>query len=222
MLVGDSFTNAGDREWAGKVDASGEFAGVNIFSTAGHNLAQIGNTFNNNYNGRLDIYSAIVIAGGVNDIVDDRTVAQMQASVQAMIDRTAHDEHIILTTVAPFKGVLMRPDPTRRFWTQARQDVADDYDAWARSIASSSGNISLFDLRAITDTNNDGVIDPEFTSSNDQDFLHPQNCDLGQTCGSSMIADAFVSQFSVVPEPSSVTLLAIAGAAANCIRRRAA
>lgn len=219
ILVGDSFTNGGDREWAGKVDASDEFLGVDIFATAGHNLNQIRSTFVNNYDVEND-YTAIVIAGGVNDIANDRTAAAMRANVEAIIAAAEGDEHIIITTVAPSRGVLLRSDPSRRFWNVDRQAVADEYDAWVRGLAGNSPNVSVFDLRAFLDADNDQDLDDEFFSASADDFLHPQNCDLGETCGSSLIADAFVSQFAAIPEPSSGFLLVILSSCALFKRRR--
>lgn len=217
FLVGDSFTNGGESEWSGIVNATGEFTGIDIFSAGGRNLAQMASAFNSNYNSRNN-YSAIVVAGGVNDIPDDRTAAQMQASAESIINGARNSEHIILTTVAPFKGVLNRTDPARRFWTEARQDVADQYDAWVKTAASSSENISVFDIRVILDTDNDGAIDTNLARGGD-DYLHPSNCVFGETCGSSVMADAFIRQFSV-PEPASLALLAILYTAFGLGRRQ--
>ena len=187
MLVGDSFTNDGTADWAGKVDAAPEFD-LQFFSVAGRRLDQMDTNFDADYatataSGPLD---AVVIAGGVNDLSANRTAAQLRSSVESMISRT-NGEHIILTTIAPFR------DRIPAFWNQVRQDVADQHDAWVRQMATTNPNISVFDIRAILDLNDDQVPDAEFVSA---DNFHPQSCPLGLSCGMSHIADTFVAQFA--------------------------
>ena len=79
-------------------------------------------------------------------------------------------------------------------------------DAWFFAAAAASDLISVFDIRAILDTNNDQVIDAAVSIG---DGLHPSICPFGDECGSEVIADAFISQFSVaaVPEPACTTAL---------------
>jgi len=156
MLVGDSFTNDGTADWAGKVDAAPEFD-LQFFSVAGRRLDQMDTNFDADYatataSGPLD---AVVIAGGVNDLSANRTTAQLR--------------------------------------NQVRQDVADQHDAWVRQMATTNPNISVFDIRAILDRNNDQIPDAEFVSA---DNFHPQSCPLGLSCGMSHIADTFVAQFA--------------------------
>jgi len=162
MLVGDSFTNDGTADWAGKVDAAPEFD-LQFFSVAGRRLDQMDTNFDADY-----------------------ATAQLRSSVESMISRT-NGEHIILTTIAPFR------DRIPAFWNQVRQDVADQHDAWVRQMATTNPNISVFDIRAILDLNDDQVPDAEFVSA---DNFHPQSCPLGLSCGMSHIADTFVAQFA--------------------------
>jgi hypothetical protein len=180
FLVGDSFTNDGNADWAGKVDDLPPFE-MDYFSMSGRNLAGMQLAFNANYvEGQ---YDAVVIAGGVNDVSGNRTALEMILSLTLMIAQT-NGEHIILTTVAPFGG---RPN----FWSQGRQDIVDEYDDFVRQLAANSDKISLFDLRSLLDTDDDEAIDPDLSN----DGLHPQNCAFGEECGMSMLADAFITQF---------------------------
>ena len=183
MLVGDSFTNDGDLDWAGKVNAAPEFD-MTFFSQSGRRLEQIDALFSDQYT--PDTYDAVVIAAGVNDVVANRSFAQIQASIDSIISQT-NGEHIVLTTIPPFRGVST--------WTAARQATADEIDAWIISLATSNPNISVFDIRSILDLNNDLIIDDEFGNG---DGLHPRNCPLGQECGQSHVADQFIAQFSAI------------------------
>ena len=186
MLVGDSFTNDGNADWAGKVDDLPSFD-VEYFSVAGASLSKMNLNFSSNYasataSGKLD---AVVIAGGVNDLSANRSAEQLRALVESMISKT-NGEHIILTTIAPFRGRIPL------FWNQDRQDTANEHDAWVRQMAADEPNISVFDIRAVLDRNNDQFPDAEFVSS---DQFHPSNCPFGDECGMSHIADSFISQF---------------------------
>ena len=184
MLLGDSFTNDFGFDWAVKVRDSPDFDfDMQYFSQSGRTLATMDQLFLSQYSPNL--FDAVVVAGGVNDVVQNRTFSQMQGSATSIIGKT-NGEHIILTTIAPFRG---RPS----IWSQNRQDTADEYDNWVRSQATTNPNISVFDIRHVLDQNNDQIIDAEFASA---DNFHPQNCAPGLECGMSHIADQFIAQFS--------------------------
>ena len=183
MLVGDSFTN-GSTEWARRVDLSLEYS-LDFFSAGGRTLSTMACLFPSQY--QVDTYDAVVIAGGVNDVLFDRNLSQIQASINSIISQT-NGEPIILTTIPPFRG---RAD----LWTASRQEVADQVDDWVSSLAENSSNISVFDIRKVLDVNDDQIIDAESSSS---DMFHPGICDLDQVCGSSIIADAFINKFFIV------------------------
>ena len=180
MLVGDSFTNDTTFDWAGKVDYSPEFD-VDYFSVPGRTLATMADLFGEQY--VEGMYDGIVIAGGVNDAVGGRTAEQMQASVESIISET-DGERIILTTIAPFRGVST--------WTQTRQDNADQFDAWVFSKAAADPNISVFDICSLLDLDGDQIIDDEFGNG---DGLHPRNCPAFADCGQEVVASSFISQF---------------------------
>ena len=194
IVVGDSFTN-GSTEWSRRVNQGPEFS-IDTFSDGGRRINQIDELFGDQY--QPDTYDAVVIAAGVNDVIANRSAIDIQSSLESIIEQT-NGEQIILTSIAPFRGL---PDS----WTQARQTVADAVDAWVFAAAAASDRISVFDIRAILDTDNNQVIDAAVSSG---DGLHPSICPFGDECGSEVIADAFVSQFSVaaVPELGCTTAL---------------
>ena len=183
LLVGDSFTNDRNSDWAGKVRSEADFR-LTFFSAAGRSVYLMNRLFADQYT--PDTYDAVVIAGGVNDISGRRNSAsQIQASIQGIIDQT-NGEHIILTTIPPSAGRV-------GIWNSTMQATADELDAWVINKAASSDSVSLFDIRSILDVNDDQIIDPEFASP---DNFHPQSCSLGRECGMSVIADRFISQFT--------------------------
>ena len=193
IVVGDSFTN-GSTEWSRRVNQGPEFS-IDTFSDGGRRINQIDELFGDQY--QPDTYDAVVIAAGVNDVIANRSAIDIQSSLESIIGQT-NGEQIILTSIAPFEGSSS--------WTQARQTVADEVDAWVFAAAAASDLISVFDILAILDTNNDQVIDAAVSIG---DGLHPSICPFGDECGSEVIADAFISQFSVaaVPEPGCTTAL---------------
>ncbi len=182
MLVGDSFTD-GSTEWARRVTLSSEFS-LDFFSEGGRSIRSMALLFGDQY--QANTYEAVVIAGGINDVIGNRNAIQIQESIESIIAQT-NGEHIILTTIAPFQG-------NANIWTAARQNVANEVDAWITTTAAASTNISVFDIRSILDVDNDQVIDPGVNSG---DGLHPGMCPLSSQCGSSVIADAFIDQFSI-------------------------
>lgn len=221
FLVGDSFTN-GSTEWAARIRASSTPFELNFFSAGGRSLSQISEAFMDNY--RPDTYDAVVIAGGVNDVAGvssslmvsenadlrDDIVNGFSATVKGIIERT-NGEHVILTTIPPFRG--------GSFWTLERQQIADQYDTWVRGFVADQPNVSLFDIGTVLDSDGDQIIDPQHASN---DNFHPQACGFGEECGASFIADSFITQFQVtsVPEPSTIVFLSAIFVAALGKRRR--
>lgn len=188
LMVGDSFINADD-EWAALVRDTGVFGDVEIVATAGWPLV------NNIRNAALSNYApndheVVVVAGGVNDIADGRSAAEMQTATQAIVDDVRQGGgHIIILTVTPIRQVQNRVGGNASFFTEDREDIAEEYDAWARELADSANDVSLFDLRAILDPDGDGNADLDLIRGN-PDLLHPDNV------GSQVIADTFIEQFA--------------------------
>ena len=213
MLLGDSFSNDGNADWAGKVRDLPPLDMV-YFSASGRRLDQMALMLENDLETALQggEVEAIVIAGGINNFANNRyIVPELKSYINSMVSNVG-DRHIILTTIPPFKG-------RGAFWTESRQQQADEYDLWIRSLPESSERFSIFDIGALLDQNDDNIIDPEFASS---DMFHPQACIFGETCGMSLIADSFIQQFSAsaVPEPSSATIVLVPLVFAVCRRRR--
>ena len=184
MLVGDSFSNDGITEWAGKVDRNADFS-LDFFSAGGRSIRRMDELFSSQYT--PDTFDAVVIAGGINDITGLRaTPSEILDSIESIIAQT-NGEHIILTTLPPFAG--------NSAWTPTLQARADEVDRLVTNLAMNSPSVSLFDIRSVLDTDNDQVIDPELASS---DNFHPRGCPLSAVCGQSVIADNFINQFEEV------------------------
>ena len=213
MLVGDSFSNDGNADWAGKVRDLPPLE-MTYFSAAGRRIEQMALLFGDDLDTALQggEVEAVVIAGGLNDFSALRTNSEIMSSINDIISE-AGERHIILTTMTPFKG-------RGGFWAEeVRQQQADEYDLMIEALAATSNQFSVFDIGALLDQDSDNVIDPEFASS---DLLHPQACAFGETCGMSMIADSFIQQFSAsaVPEPGSATIILVPLVFSACRRRR--
>jgi len=181
MLVGDSFANDfGD--WASRVNRTPELT-VDFFAAGGRTVGGMAVLFPSQY--QENTYEAVVIAGGVNDLLGaGRSSEQIQASINSIISQT-NGEHIILTTIPPFRG---RDD----LWTPARQEVADQVSQWVLDLAETSPNISVFDIRNVLDPDGDQIISLEAASG---DLFHPSTCGLSEECGASIIAEAFTDEF---------------------------
>jgi lysophospholipase L1-like esterase len=87
--------------------------------------------------------NGIIVEGGVNDIVQDSAVSQLEA-VTASIINDVESKHLgaILFTVSPFGNNVN--------WTTAREQVRIAYNQWVRGQASPQNQIYVYDMAAAT------------------------------------------------------------------------
>lgn len=113
--------------------------------------------------------NGIIVEGGVNDIVQDHTTAQIEAVTSSIIsDVEARNLSAILFTVSPFGH--------NGNWTAAREQVRIDYNQWVRSMASAQKGIYVYDMASgasaggIADDSNSEYVAATFDAG---DGLHP-------------------------------------------------
>lgn len=113
--------------------------------------------------------NGIIVEGGINDIVQDHTVAQIEAVTASVIsDVQARNLSAILFTVSPFGH--------NGNWTADREQVRIDYNQWVRSMASAQRRIYVYDMASgmsaggIADDSDSEYVAAAFDAG---DGLHP-------------------------------------------------
>ncbi len=113
--------------------------------------------------------NGIIVEGGVNDIVQDSTVQQLEAVTGSIIsDIESKNLSVILITVSPFR--------TNVDWTTPREQVRVAYNQWVRAQASQSNRIFVYDMAAglaaggIADDNDPSTLAASIDAG---DGLHP-------------------------------------------------
>jgi len=187
VVFGDSFS-VHNSHWPSYTQ-SADF--VDRFAFGGRWLAQIANEFESELGSVTEPYDGIVVMAGINDTFNERTVEQLQSSVNTIIGLTPPDKTLIFATLPPARG--------RSSFTDFNQGVSDSFNDWLFTVE----GIQVFDLNAVLDSNGDDVIDAQW----DRDGLHPTN---GSNGGHGHIARSF-DHFNTVPEPSFVPALIVIG-----------
>lgn len=107
--------------------------------------------------------SAVFIQGGVNDAIQDRTFAQMQTSLLSIVAKAvAANINIVIGNISVWEGYTV--------WSEARQTVADAFNAWLITYASSNDYPLLDIYSLLEDPANPRALNPIYDSS---DGLHP-------------------------------------------------
>jgi len=195
VVFGDSFSNDAN-DWTGYTDSS-----FDTFAFGGRSLANIANNFEDELS-TVDAssYDGILLMAGINDIYGDRSLETIQDIVASILELVPADKTLVLTTLPPALG--------HQHWNDSRQEVADSYNEWIRSLP-----MPVFDLNAVLDANSDNRLDAAWDAG---DHLHPST---GANGGAGHIALNFDS-FNSVPEPSCATILLCFGLVAARSRRK--
>jgi hypothetical protein len=113
--------------------------------------------------------NGLLIEGGINDIVQDSTAAQLEAVTASIIaDVESESRAAVLFTVSPFGK--------NGNWTAAREQVRLAYNQWVRTQASMQSRIYVYDMAAgmsaggIAENANAGIVAASFDAG---DGLHP-------------------------------------------------
>lgn len=176
MIVGDSFEYWSRGNWPTMVDAKIKQNIIN-FSQGGRTLIQMEERFVSDYLTIEPAPKTVMIAGGINDIGRGNSLESMQLATTMMIDALPIDTCVVLFDIPPFSSAS--------YWTQEKQDKADNYTDWTNSMTETDRCISVFSYRAVLDRNNDSIIDVEYDNG---DGLHP-NTEFGQPAIASGVYD---------------------------------
>ena len=154
--------------------------------------------------------NGLIVEGGVNDIVQNSSAAELEAVAAAIIDDvTSKNLGAILLTVGPFGN--------NANWTSSREAVRLDYNQWLRSQAAASRNVYVYDMAApaalggLADDTNPSVIAAAYDIG---DGLHPN------LAGGQQIARQILTLLGSGPPPVSATTTTIAAGQATTLTVR--
>ncbi len=164
--LGDSFGN-NYKDWIGQSEVKTKIYSKKLtilnWATPGYSLADLTTVLNAHINDYA--YSVIFLQGGINDIIGDLTLTQVQNILLGMIATSvaAHpNAMIVLFTTPPFNGSA--------WWSSNRQSVQTAYNSWLRTYASTNGYylIDIYDI--LNDPANNTYLLSAYDSG---DHLHP-------------------------------------------------
>jgi len=162
MGTGDSFSsNALD--WIGSLSVQRQLIDTEFMGQGypGQGLTLIASNFSANLD--LANFGYSVLQGGINDVINDRLLPEMQNGIISMVatSRTKSKPVAVICNIAPFKNSTS--------WTQPRQDLTDAYNNWLQSYCSSE-SIRYADIYTSL-----GDVDPEAMAPayDSGDGLHP-------------------------------------------------
>ncbi len=74
----------------------------------------------------------VIIQGGINDVISDRTLLQMQTPIISMCGTAvANSIDVVLGSLSPFK--------LHGAWSEARQTALEEFNSWLIGYASANG-----------------------------------------------------------------------------------
>jgi hypothetical protein len=175
LCVGDSFgDNAG--EWVDLLNKSESGAVVDNWTQAG---AQLSGDIGVNFAAHIGdhSYDSVIIQGGVNDINNSKSLAQMQAAISSMIALCGATTHIYIINVSPWSASA----------SSTAQKIADTiaYNAWLSSYTATDSRIRLVDIYTPL---GDPANPTAMLDVNTSDNLHPSSL------GSYIILHALLGQ----------------------------
>lgn len=174
----DSFGNDAS-EWPSKFSWNLRGIGIYMESESSRTLVDMETTWSdhinaNNLSSAYPAFSFAVIQGGVNDLIGDETLANLQAAIQSMVDIAlkAGIGNVFIIDIAPFGGHASH--------TAGRETVRVNYNDWLRYTYAKTRRVFICrasqTLAAYTDRTllADGTgSDPDYSTGGPADGLHP-------------------------------------------------
>jgi len=171
--MGDSLTFAGKYEAQLISNLGSDWESVNV-GVGGETTAQMRARFSRDVLQSFDC-EYVVILGGINDIIADRSAADIQTDLQAMYTAAAAafpTIKVVACTITPFKG--------NAYWTSGRQTVLDAVNSWIMATATGV-NYKVDSYTALEDPSAPDYLLAAYASA---DLLHLSNAgyvELGDT-----------------------------------------
>jgi len=108
-------------------------------------------------------YKDVIIFGGVNDILSDKPLSQIENNLNQMYSAAkSANRRVIAVTVTPWKG--------HASWTTARQAETEELNSWI--LSNQVADFAVDTYSALEDPANPGALKTEYASS---DKLHPSS-----------------------------------------------